>query len=90
MDDNSTESTGDATIHEAPLEAPVHIEEPASEAQSDPVGEVRKPSATDEIVDAWFHSTFPGTAIAGETANWNFLSQARDALKARLNAETKP
>lgn len=45
------------------------------------------PSRTDAIVDAWFSSTFPGTAIGGVTENWNFLHAAKEDLKRRLAAK---
>lgn len=39
------------------------------------------------IIDEWFNSTFPGSAIAGPTENWNFLLAAKDDLKRRLAAK---
>ena len=57
----------------------------AVEAPAAPV--VKPPSKIETIVEQWFNSTFPGTAIGGETDNWNFLIKAKDALKAKLAAE---
>ena len=61
----------------AAVEAPAEAVAPA----------VAAPSKIDLVVEKWFSSTFPGTAIGGETDHWNFLIKAKDALKAKLAAE---
>ena len=33
------------------------------------------------LIDHWFHTSFPGTAIAADPANWNHLRASVDNLK---------
>lgn len=38
----------------------------------------------DDIVDRWFHVTFPGSPVAQTTEQWNFLHSAKEELKKLL------
>lgn len=56
----------------APAAVPVPREAPAA-----------RPSVSDEI-ERWFHDSFHGTSIGGDTENWNLLHAAKEDLKKRL------
>lgn len=40
----------------------------------------------DLAIDEWFATIFPGSPAAATTEAWNFLQDAKDALKKRLAA----
>jgi hypothetical protein len=43
------------------------------------------PESQDDIIDRWFHGTFPGSMVAVSTEMWNFLHSAKEELKKMLS-----